>query len=148
MRDRLVKGVERTEHAVVLALLVMMLIAVALSTVELGFILAKQLWTPPRMLLNFDNMLEVFGFFLMVLLGLELLETIKAYLAENTLHVEVVMLVAIVAISRKIILLDYEKWTPGMVAAVAGVILALSTGYWMVKKAIGCKGPPGDHPPG
>ena len=30
-----------------------------------------------------NEMLEVFGFFLMVLIGLELLETIKAYLEED-----------------------------------------------------------------
>ena len=46
------------------------------------------------------------GGFLLVLIGIELLDTIKAYFRENTIHVEIVILLAIIAIARKVILLD------------------------------------------
>ena len=64
-------------------LLTLMIVAVLVSTIELGVIVIQQLIKPPFLLLNIAEMLEVFGFFLMVLIGLELLESIKAYLDED-----------------------------------------------------------------
>ena len=51
-------------------------------------------------------MIPVLGGFLLVLIGVELLDTIKAYFLENAIHVEIVVLLAIIAIARKVILLD------------------------------------------
>ena len=84
-------------------------------------------------------MLQVFGFFLMVLIGLELLETIRAYLEENRVHAEVVFLVALVAVSRKVIILDYKDMTSGMLYGMSGLIIALGIGYFLVRKALNIK---------
>ncbi len=50
------------------------------------------------------NLPEIFGFFMLILIGIELLETIRAYLVENVVHVEVVIEVALIAIARKVII--------------------------------------------
>jgi uncharacterized membrane protein (DUF373 family) len=123
------------EKYIVLALLAMMMLAVLVSAVELAVILGEQLLIPPKYLLDLKEILEVFGFFLMVLIGLELLETLKAYLDEDKFHVEVVFLVAMVAIARKVIIMDYLKIEPAMMIGMAAVIIALSVGYYFVKKA-------------
>jgi uncharacterized membrane protein (DUF373 family) len=91
---------------------------------------------PPLFLLNIKEMLEVFGFFLMVLIGLELLESIKAYLEEDRIHAEVVFLVAIVAISRKVIILDYKEVKPEVLFGMSALIVALGIGYYLVRRAI------------
>jgi hypothetical protein len=65
------------EKGIVIILLVLMMLAVLASTFELGIVFFEQLLEPPRFVLNMKEMLEVFGFFLMVLIGLELLETVK-----------------------------------------------------------------------
>lgn len=122
------------ERAVVFSLLGMMLIAIVISTVELGIIMYEQVVAPPFLLLDIDNLLEIFGFFLMVLIGLELFETIRIYLEENTVHVEVVMLVAIVAVSRKIIIIDYKDAEPTMNLSIAALVIALCAGYYLIKK--------------
>lgn len=124
------------ERMVVAVLLIMLVITVLIGAIELGVIVYEQILQPPVGLLSDGSMIEIFGFFLMVLLGLELLETVKAYMAEGALHVEVVMLVAIVAVSRKVVLLDKDKWAPEMVVSIALVILGLSIGYYLVKGAI------------
>ena len=125
------------ERIVIVSLLGMMMLAVLVSTIELAVILAQELLRPPIMLLNVAEMLEVFGFFLMVLIGLELLETIKAYLDEDRVHVEVVFLVALVAVSRKVIILDYKLITPGVLYGMSALILALGAGYFMVRHTLG-----------
>jgi uncharacterized membrane protein (DUF373 family) len=127
---------KKFEKVIVLALLGLMMLAVFASTVELAIILWQQLIKPPVMMLNLEEMLEVFGFFLMVLIGLELLESIKAYLDKSRVHVEVVFLVAIVAASRKIIILDYKTVTSDMLYGIAAVIVALGIGFYLVRRTL------------
>ena len=124
------------EKVIVLALLGLMMIAVLISTVELAVILFQELIKPPLFLLNIEEMLEVFGFFLMVLIGLELLESIKAYIEEDRVHAEIVFLVAIVAVSRKIIILNYNEITAEKLYGMAAVIAALGIGYFLVRRAL------------
>lgn len=127
-------GIRVVERAVVLSLLGMMLLTIVIATVELGMIMYQQILAPPFMLLDIENLLEIFGFFLMVLIGLELFETIRIYLEENTVHVEVVMLVAIVAVSRKIIIIDYKTTDPMMNLSIAALVISLCAGYFLIKK--------------
>jgi uncharacterized membrane protein (DUF373 family) len=123
------------EYVIVLALLIMMMIALLASTVELAVILVQELLEPPKFLLDVKEMLSVFSFFLMVLIGLELVETIKMYLEKDVIHVEVVILVAIIAVSRKIIVIDYEAISYGKVLAISALMIALSAGYFLLKRA-------------
>ena len=124
------------EKVIVVVLIGLMMVAVFVSTVELAVILFQQLMKPPVLLLSIAEMLEVFGFFLMVLIGLELLETIKAYLQEDRLHAEVVLLVALVAVSRKVIILDYKELAPEMLYGMSALIVALGAGFFLVRHAL------------
>ena len=129
------------QKVIITVLLGLMMLAVLVSTVELAVILYQQLMEPPRYLLNVKEMLEVFGFFLLVLIGLELLESIKAYLQKNRVPAKVVLLVALVAVSRKIIILDYKETSPDMLYGMSAIILALSGGYYLVRRAMHWKPP-------
>ena len=124
------------ERVVVLTLLGLMMLAVFAATVELAAVFVKQLLKPPAFLIDLDKTLEVFGFFLLVLIGLELLESIKAYLEKDRVHAEIVFLVALVAIARKVIILDYKTVVPEMLYGVAAVIVALGISYFLVRRAL------------
>lgn len=128
------------ERYIVISLLGMMVVVVLLGTVELAVILVEEMLRPPRLiLLNIREMLEIFGFFLMILIGLELIESIKVYLAEKTVHVELIFLVAIIAITRKVIILDVKSMPPLTLIGIAAIILALSVGYYWLKRALNHK---------
>ena len=134
------KFLKRFERYVVIGLLGMMVVVVFLGTVELAVILVEQMLNPPRwILLSIDEMLKIFGFFLMILIGLELMEVIKVYLVEESVHVEVVFLVAIIAMTRKVIILDVKSSAPLTLIGVAAIILALSVGYYVLKRALSHK---------
>ncbi len=128
------------ERLIVLTLMVFMMIAVLLATIEVGVILWQQMLEPPLMLLNVKEMMKVFGFILMVIIGLELLETIKAYLNDHEIHVEVVLLVALVAVARKVIILDYTEVEPEMMLAVAALVISMSVGFYVVRRALNDNG--------
>lgn len=127
--------IQKFERFIVLTLLVMMMVALLASTIELAIILVEQLLEPPILLLDVKEMLTVFAFFLMVLIGLELVETVKMYFEEDAFHVEVVVLVAIIAVARKIIVMDYKTITYEMLLSIAALMLALTAGYFLVKRA-------------
>ena len=81
-----------------------------------------------------DELLEIFGFFLLVLIGIELLETIKAYLATNVIHVEIVLEVALIAIARKVIILDIDKYESLTLVGIAALISAVSLAFLVIKR--------------
>ncbi|NOT53204.1 MAG: phosphate-starvation-inducible PsiE family protein, partial [Deltaproteobacteria bacterium] len=103
------RGLKYFERLIVLALILMMVMVIALATVELGWIIWQDIMTPPVFLLDIDELLDIFGFFLLILIGLELLETIKAYLTDHIVHVEIVLEVALIAIARKVIILEPKE---------------------------------------
>jgi len=127
----------RIERSIVIALLAMMVLVVFLGTLELAVVIAEEMLNPPRLiLLNVKELLTIFGFFLMILIGLEFIQTIKIYLMEDTLRIEVLFLVAIIAIIRKVIMLDVMSSDPMTLIGIAAVFVALSSGYWVVKKVM------------
>jgi hypothetical protein len=75
------KFIKKFERYIIIGLLAMMALVVLLSTVELGVIIVERMLTgvPVLFLLNIADMLEIFGFFMMILIGIELIETIKVY---------------------------------------------------------------------
>jgi uncharacterized membrane protein (DUF373 family) len=55
---------------------------------------------------------------------------------EEAIHIEIICLVAIVAVARKVIILDVYKLPPATLLGIAAIILALSIGYFFLKKAL------------
>lgn len=125
--------IRELERIVIVALLAMMMLTIVISTVELAVVIYQQIIAPPYLWLDINNMLEIFGFFLMIVIGLELFETIRVYIEEHRIHVEVVMLVAIVAVTRKVIIIDYKEIDPTMNFSIAALIVALCVGFYLVK---------------
>jgi uncharacterized membrane protein (DUF373 family) len=130
---------DQLEKIIIIILLVMMMLVILASVVELGILLIADMINPPAFLLNIGEMLEIFGLFLMVLIGLELLESIKAYLHDDKLHVEIVFLVAMVAVARKVIILDYKKTSPEILLGMSAIIISLAAGFFLVKRSMSAK---------
>ena len=127
---------KKFERIIIHSLIVMMMVIILLTTIELAWIIIQDILTPPILLLRIEEILEVFGFFLLVLIGIELLETIKAYLLEKVVHVEIVIEVALIAIARKVIILDVEKYSHLTVMGIAALILALAVAIYAIKRMI------------
>ena len=125
---------KKFEKLMILALIIMMTTVLFLSIIELGWIIGMDIISEPVLILEIDELLEIFGLFLLVLIGIELLDSIKTYITENVIHVEVVLIVAIIAIARKVIILDIKKYPPMTFIGIASIILALSVAYYLIRK--------------
>jgi uncharacterized membrane protein (DUF373 family) len=128
------KYLEKIEQVIVLSLLVMMVSVVLLSAIELGWLIVTDIITPPIFFLEIDELLDIFGMFLLVLIGVELLETVKMYLTSKSVHVEVVFIVAMIAIARKVIILDVKELSSLTLIGIGVIIFALSAGYYLVRR--------------
>jgi uncharacterized membrane protein (DUF373 family) len=125
---------EKFDKLLFVTLIILMMIVLLLSLVELCWIIVKDILSEPIFILEIDELLDIFGLFMLVLIGIELLDTIKTYLKQRVMHVEVVMIVAMIAISRKVIILDLNKYSSLTLVGIAALIIALSAGYYLVKR--------------
>jgi uncharacterized membrane protein (DUF373 family) len=74
----------------------------------------------------------VFGAFLAVLIAIEIFMNITLYLRDDVVHVRLVVATALIAIARKVIILDFEKIEPLYIFATPAVVLALGIVYWLM----------------
>jgi uncharacterized membrane protein (DUF373 family) len=119
----------------VFALAGMLAVVVLLSTLHLGVLITQEVWAPPRFLIRVQGLLEIFGYFLLVLIGVELLETLKAYLKKDIIHVRVVLEVALIAMARKVII-EEPNAVPGVTLfGIAALILALGIAFYFERQA-------------
>jgi uncharacterized membrane protein (DUF373 family) len=123
------------QKSIVLALASMLVVVVVLSTLHLGALIAEEIWKPPRFLIPVAGLLEIFGYFLLVLIGVELLETLKAYVNEKTIHVRVVLEVALIAMARKVIIEEPNGVPSLTLFGIAALILALGLAFYFERHA-------------
>jgi uncharacterized membrane protein (DUF373 family) len=124
----------RIQRGAVMVLGGMLAVVVVLSTLHLGKLIGEEIWQPPRFLIPVDGLIEVFGYFLLVLIGVELLETLRAYLRKDVIHVRVVLEVALIAMARKAII-EEPTAIPGLtLLGVAAMILALAIAYYFERQ--------------
>ena len=142
----MIEIVNKFEKVIYAVLMIMLMVVLIAAVVDLAWILVTSLTDISPWLLESHEMIQVLGGFLLVLIGVELLDTIKAYFRENSIHVEIVVLLAIIAIARKVILLDPSEMSGtdfGIELVGIGIIIVgLSAGYFLIKKA-GIKVGPG-----
>ncbi len=129
------------EKGVYYILIILLAGVIFFAVLELIWLLVEGLILDITYRLDNHEILNVFGFFLLILIGIELLDTIKAYITKHEIHVEVIVLLAIIAVARKIILLDplsaevMSGTTELPLIGLGVIVIALSAGYYLIKKA-------------
>ena len=79
------------------------------------------------------DLIDIFGLFLNILIALEILDNITAYLRDHSIHVELVLATSLIAVARKIIVLDFDNTTGAKIIGLAVAIFALSISYWIIR---------------
>ena len=126
---------KKFERVLVGVLILMLALVVLLSVLELGRVLVRDISTPPLFVLDIRQLLQIFGQFLLVLIGFELLETVKKYYTDGCVEVHVIISVALIALARKIITMEPKEYDPLTLVGIAAIILSLVGGYWVVRKS-------------
>lgn len=129
------KLIGRVQKLTAQAMVVLLIVVVLLSTAHLGLLLFQKILEPPRFLIPVQGLLEIFGYFLLVLIGVELLETLKAYLRKDLIHVRVVLEVALIAMARKVIIEEPNTVSSLTLFGIAALILALGVAFYFERQA-------------
>jgi uncharacterized membrane protein (DUF373 family) len=134
--DSLLKVLQRVIRVAVRALAILMTVLILLGVVDVAWMLfEKAMDSSPRFVLSINDILATFGAFLAVLIAIEIFVNIVMYLREDVIHVKIVVATALMAIARKVIILDFSDTSADFIWATAGVILATGIAYWLVDKA-------------
>ena len=131
-QDRLLDGLHAVIRHSVRVLSVLMVLVILWGIVDVIWVLYQRLMAPPFMLLGISDIFAIFSTFLVVLIAIEIFVNISLYLRDDVIHVKLVVATALMAIARKVIVLDYNSVEPSYVYATAAVVLALGITYWLV----------------
>jgi len=106
---------------------------ILVAVYDVGRVLLIKVSTPDRDPLG-RALIDVFGLFLNVLIALEILENITAYLKKHVIQAELVVITALIAVARKMIILDFDKTKGLELIGLAIAVIALSISYWIVRR--------------
>ncbi|MDX1757778.1 MAG: phosphate-starvation-inducible PsiE family protein [Marinobacter sp.] len=115
-------------------LAVLMVLVILMGVVDVGWTLYQKLMTPPKYILTISDMLATFGAFMAVLIAIEIFINITIYLKNNVIHVQIVIATALMAIARKVIILDLETVEPAYLWGIALIVLTMSIAYGITRK--------------
>ncbi|HMN44044.1 MAG TPA: phosphate-starvation-inducible PsiE family protein [Povalibacter sp.] len=135
----------RFERIVIVLLQVLLLIVLTIAIAEMFYLIYQAIehritsGTGPT---NVDSVPELqralqraFAGILLIILGLELLDTLRTYFTEHRLRLEIILIVATIAIGRHIIVLDFEHMTGMTMLGIGALTIAVTAGYYLVKRA-------------
>jgi len=131
--QKIPRHVANVQRAVIVLVLVLLLVLLGVMVVRLGWLLATELFGTPLARLSVDQLLNLFGFVLLVLIGVELVESVQLFLTDAHVHVEFVILIALTAICRKIITIDLAATPALTLVGIAALVVTLAGAYFLLK---------------
>ncbi len=118
----------------VIVLSVLMAFVVLCGVVLIGVDLYHTLTTSPQTLLSMDGIASTFASFLAVLIAIDIFINISLYVRRHVIAVRLVVATALMAVARKIIVLDFAGIEPIQVISIASIVAALGFSYYFLSK--------------
>ncbi len=110
----------------------LMVLVIFWCIADVVLVLYEKLSSPPVLLLSLNDIFVVFAAFLAVLIAIEIFANIALYLRDDVIHVKLVVATALMAIARKVIVLDLSTLEPEYLYGIGFVVIALGVTYWLV----------------
>lgn len=126
--------IHRIENLVAKVMSGALVVVIIVALLDLIIVLSRDLLISEPVGFFSKTLIQLFGLFLNILIALELLENVTAYFRKHVIHVELVVMTALIAVSRKIIIFDTDKFEKIDLIALALACLALSVSYWLLRR--------------
>jgi uncharacterized membrane protein (DUF373 family) len=131
--EKFIDFIEDIEVIISKILSLAMVALIISATGHLMVFLFNELLFDPDLIFK-NTLFEIFGLFLNLLIALELLENISAYLRKHVIQVELVIVTSLIAVARKIILFNLDKKSGVDLMGLALALFALSISYWIIRR--------------
>lgn len=131
--EMFLKRLTQVEGIVSKVLSIAMVIVILVTVIDLAIVLYRSVFVIDSIGFFHTRLTEIFGLFLSVLIALEILENITAYIRKHVVQVELVIATALTAVGRKLIILDLEKVSGLSLIGLGFALFALAVGYLIVR---------------
>lgn len=136
--ERFIRTFEKTALSGVQLLL---MVLIALGLLDLVYLLVRGVRANLMSIGSVGDlnvaMQKGFAGILLILIGLELIETVRAYLYGHRVRLEIVLIVAVIAVARHILDIHLEATNGITLLGIAALILALTVGWFLVRQREG-----------
>ena len=132
--DRFLWHLKNIIHLSLKSLALLMIIVIIFGVIDVGWTIYQRFVAEPRFILTMGDVLATFGAFMVVLIAIEIFQNIVLYLRDDVIHVKIVLATALMAIARKVIILDYDELDAMYIFATGIVLIATSITYFYVHK--------------
>jgi uncharacterized membrane protein (DUF373 family) len=132
--DKLIAFLHKIIKIAVKVLAILMVLVIFWGVGDVIYVLYQNLMAPPFMLLSISDIFKTFAAFLAVLIAIEIYQNIVLYLRTDVIPIKLVVATALMAIARKVIIIDFNTITPMYIFSTAAVVLALGITYYLVGK--------------
>ena len=135
-QDRIfLRLIDQGERLVAKLLAAMLFLVLAVATLKFCFDVLLQL-ANPGVRWEGQGLIAVLGDLLNLLIAIEVLQNITSYLRRHVVQIELVLLTAITAVARKVIVLPPNAENkPALVVGLGLAVLCLAAAFWMVRRA-------------
>jgi uncharacterized membrane protein (DUF373 family) len=127
---------ERFEQVVAIVLSLVVAIIIALALVQLVICVVPLLLTGAIDPLDYEVFQRLFGMIMALLIAMEFKHSIirVAMRQSSIVQVKTVVLIGLIALSRKFVILDINTTEAGTIAALAAATLTLGVVYWLLRE--------------
>lgn len=130
--------IHKFEIAVFYILSGIIVLYIAVEIIELVYQFGKALIqrseTSSRLLITKEQTAQVLPVFFNILIAVELIDTFNVYIKKHQIKVQSILLIGLIAIGRKLLVLDIGHADGLSNIGLASIIIALALGYYLVKK--------------
>lgn len=132
VEGRMISALQKIIRGAVRILAVLMVFVIVMGVIDVGWTLYEKLVAAPMFILTISDMLATFGAFMAVLIAIEIFVNITIYLRDDVIHVKIVLATALMAISRKVIIMDFNTIEAIYVFGIAAVTIAMAFAYYLI----------------
>jgi uncharacterized membrane protein (DUF373 family) len=132
--DPLISILHKAIKVAIKILAVLMVLVIFWGVADVFYVMYNQLVSPPFLLLNLSDIFKTFAAFLAVLIAIEIFQNIVLYLRTDVFPLRLVVATAMMAMARKVIIIDFKFVEPMHMFALASIILALGITYYLLGK--------------
>lgn len=133
--DRFLAGIHSYERQLAKLLALLLALVVGFAAIEL--VLQSGLKITQWQTDWFDgSLINLLDRLLLIFIALEVLQNVTAYLRDQVVQIELVLLTALTAVARKVIVLPPgTESKPALMAGFGVIVVGLAASYWLVRLA-------------
>lgn len=134
--QRFLRTIDAYEEVVARVLAVLVCLVIAAASLQLIGSVGPRVLNPSTDWLD-GQLMQLLDRLLLILIALEVLQNLTAYLREHVVQIELVLLTALTAVARKVIVMPQDsEGQPWLLASLGFTVLTLAGAYWLVRWAL------------